>query len=219
MTSTMKAVIFKGKDQIAVEGVKKLLVGMGAPARTVLAIADKIRADLVVTGTHGLTGDQQILLGLRFGGCRTWSCRHYRAPDPSGGSCKVRTPTGSSMTRGVPCWCSVCRRALLVILPAPGTFDHSPRTSEIETEARARRHDGGREVRTPSCGRRRARCRWSARLSSRTTTLLMPPLEEGLNRRSAPIGPRAVVRAQAGPIDCCRTAERWCAGRYKNREP
>jgi nucleotide-binding universal stress UspA family protein len=44
-------------------GRVRLLVGMGTPARTVLAIADKIRADLVVTGTHGLTGLRKVFFG------------------------------------------------------------------------------------------------------------------------------------------------------------
>jgi nucleotide-binding universal stress UspA family protein len=44
-------------------GRVRLLVGTGTPARTVLAMADRIRADLVVTGTHGLTGLRKAFFG------------------------------------------------------------------------------------------------------------------------------------------------------------
>ena len=44
-------------------GTVDVLVGIGKPSQTVLAIAEKIRADLVVAGTHGLTGIRKLFFG------------------------------------------------------------------------------------------------------------------------------------------------------------
>jgi len=44
-------------------GAVRAFVGIGKPAPTVLAIADSIGADLVVAGTHGLTGIRKLLVG------------------------------------------------------------------------------------------------------------------------------------------------------------
>ena len=41
----------------------RVLVGIGKPPQTVLAIAGRIRADLIVVGTHGLTGVRKFFFG------------------------------------------------------------------------------------------------------------------------------------------------------------
>jgi nucleotide-binding universal stress UspA family protein len=66
----------------ALRGTWKVEIADGQPADTILRIAQKLKADLIVMGTHGRTGLQHVLLGsvaekvLRLAPCPVLAVRH-----------------------------------------------------------------------------------------------------------------------------------------------
>jgi universal stress protein A len=75
------------RDKARAQGVRaEGEVGAGAPASEIVALADRIGADLIVIGTRGLSGLEHVLLGsvaertIRIARCPVLTVKHATAP-------------------------------------------------------------------------------------------------------------------------------------------